>query len=545
MRAFSPLQRFVDTAALAPLKERTFRMLWLAWLAANMTMWMNDVAAAWLMTSLTTSPVMVALVQTASTLPVFLLGLPSGAMADILDRRRYFAATQLWVSVNALVLAGLSLADALTAELLLALTFVNGVGLAMRWPVFAAIVPEIVPKAQLSPAIALNGIAMNLSRIIGPVLAGVLLAAAGPAAVFVLNALLAAVASVLILRWKRQPKVSTLPGERFVGAMRVGLNFALQSPRLKVILLRAFLFFLQSTALIALLPLVAQRLPGGGPATFTLMLACLGVGAIFAAMRFPRWRERYTRDQFVRIGSVVQAGLSVVIVYVPELWVALPAMVVVGMAWISVANSLTVSAQIALPDWVRARGMSIYQMALMGGSAAGSLLWGQVASWTNVAAAVAAAAGFGMLMLVVLRKLTIEGGAEIDFSPVSVTSTVEAPVGVEADDGPVMVTIEYLIDPARAHEFGQVMQRTRRARLRQGALSWGLFRDAAHPERMIEYFVDENWLEHQRRLERFSAFDADLRVQRLGFHTGAETPRVQRFIAQSLALPPTASVIVP
>ncbi|HEY6132649.1 MAG TPA: MFS transporter, partial [Rubrivivax sp.] len=152
-------------------------MLWLAWLAANMTMWMNDVAAAWLMTTLTTSPVMVALVQTASTLPVFLLGLPSGAMADILDRRRYFAATQLWVSVNAMVLAALALTDALTANLLLGLTFVNGIGLAMRWPVFAAIVPEIVPRAQLSPAIALNGIAMNLSRVIGPVLAGVLLAA--------------------------------------------------------------------------------------------------------------------------------------------------------------------------------------------------------------------------------------------------------------------------------------------------------------------------------------------------------------------------------
>ncbi len=536
----NPVRSLIGSAALAPLQERTFRMLWLAWLAANLTMWMNDVAAAWLMTTLTTSPVMVALVQTASTLPVFLLGLPSGAMADILDRRRYFAATQLWVSVNALVLAGLSLADALTAELLLALTFVNGIGLAMRWPVFAAIVPEVVPKAQLSPAIALNGIAMNLSRIIGPVLAGVLLAASGPAAVFVLNALLAAGATVLILRWKRQAKASTLPGERFVGAMRVGLNFALQSPRLKIILLRAFLFFLQSTALIALLPLVARRLHGGGPATFTVMLACLGLGAIVAALRFPRWRARYTRDQFVRIGTLVQAGLSVVIVYVPELWVALPAMVVVGMAWISVANSLTVSAQVALPDWVRARGMSIYQMALMGGSAAGSLLWGQIASWTNVAAAVAAAAGFGVLMLVLLRKLTIEGGAEIDFSPVSVASTVEAPVGVEADDGPVMVTIEYLIDPARAHEFGVVMQRTRRARLRQGALSWGLFRDAAHPERVIEYFVDENWLEHQRRLERFSAFDAELRVQRLGFHLGPEAPRVQRYIAQSLALPPAA-----
>ena len=534
----SPMAALAAAPALAPLKERTFRMLWLAWLAANMTMWMNDVAAAWLMTTLTASPVMVALVQTASTLPVFLLGIPSGAMADILDRRRYFAATQLWVSINALVLAGLSLADALTANLLLALTFVNGVGLAMRWPVFAAIVPEIVPKAQLSPAIALNGIAMNLSRVIGPVLAGALLAAFSSAAVFVVNALLAGVAFVLILRWKHQPKASALPGERFVGAMRVGLNYALQSPRLKIILLRVFLFFLQSTALIALLPLVARRLHGGGPGTFTVMLACLGFGAIVAALLFPRWRARYSRDQFVRVGTVVQAALSVLIVYVPELWLALPAMVLVGMAWISVANSLTISAQTALPDWVRARGMSIYQMALMGGAAAGSLLWGQVASWTDVAASVAAAAVFGVVMLVALRRLSIDGGADPDFSPVAYAGAVEPAVDVEPEDGPVMVTVEYLIDPARAADFAEVMQRTRRARLRQGALSWGLFRDAAQPGRVIEYFVDENWLEHQRRLERFSAFDAGLREKRLAFHRGDEAPRVKRFIAQSLDLPP-------
>ena len=539
------LNAVADTPALAPLKDRTFRMLWLAWLAANMTMWMNDVAAAWLMTTLTTSPVMVALVQTASTLPVFLLGLPSGAMADILDRRRYFAATQLWVSVNALVLAGLSLADALTANLLLALTFVNGIGLAMRWPVFAAIVPEVVARAQLPAALALNGIAMNLSRVIGPVLAGALLAAFSSAAVFVLNAVLAGIAFVLILRWKNQPKASALPGERFIGAMRVGLNYARQSPRLRAILLRVFLFFLQSTALLALLPLVARRLHGGGPATFTVMLACLGLGAIVAALRFGHWRARYTRDQFVRIGTVVQAVLAVLIVYVPELWVALPAMVLVGMAWISVANSLTIAAQTALPDWVRARGMSIYQMALMGGSAAGSLLWGQVASWTDVAAAVALASAFGVVTLVALRRVSIEGDADIDFSPVDVASTVEAAVGVAAEDGPVMVTVEYLIDPARAGAFAEVMQRTRRARLRQGALSWGLFRDAAQPGRMIEYFVDENWLEHQRRLERFSAFDAGLRQQRLAFHTGDEPPRVRRFVGQSLDLPPNVSADPP
>lgn len=532
------LRQLAGAPALAPLKDRTFRMLWLAWLAANMTMWMNDVAAAWLMTSLTTSPVMVALVQTASTLPVFLLGLPSGAMADILDRRRYFATTQLWVSINAMVLAALSLADALTANLLLVLTFVNGIGLAMRWPVFAAIVPDVVPRAQLSPAIALNGIAMNLSRVIGPVLAGALLAVFSSAAVFVLNALLAGIAFTLILRWKHQPKASALPGERFVGAMRVGLNYALQSPRLKVILLRVFLFFLQSTALLALLPLVARRLHGGGPGTFTVMLACLGLGAIFAALRFPHWRARYSRDQFVLVGTLVQAALAALIVYVPELWLALPAMALVGMAWISVANSLTISAQMALPDWVRARGMSIYQMALMGGSAAGSLLWGWVADWTSVATSVACASVFGVVVLVALRRLTIEGGADPDFSPAPLANTIEPPLGVEPEDGPVMVTVEYLIDPARAAEFAAVMQRTRRARLRQGALSWGLFRDAAQPSRVIEYFVDENWVEHQRRLERFTAFDAGLREQRLAFHLGAEPPRVKRFVAQSLDLPP-------
>ncbi len=525
-------------AALAPLRGPVFRGLWFAWLAANMTMWMNDVAAAWLMTQLTTSPVMVALVQTASTLPVFLLGLPSGALADILDRRRYYAATQLWVSVNALVLAALSLAGNLTAELLLLLTFTNGIGLALRWPVFAAIVPQTVEKAMLPQALALNGIAMNLSRVIGPVLAGALLAAISPAAVFVLNTLLAGVAFVLILRWKSTPRTSALPGERFLGAMRVGLNFAWQSPRLKVVLLRIFLFFLQSTGLVALLPLVAQGLHGGGAGTFTVMLSCLGAGAIVAALLFPRWRARWNRDRFVLTGTLVHAAVSVLIVTVPELWVALPAMVIAGMAWISVANSLVIAAQMAMPDWVRARGMSIYQMALMGGSAAGSLLWGQVAAWVGVNGAVIAAAAFGLLVVVLSRRLSVEGGADVDFSPAAPRSAPQPATAVGPDEGPVMVTLTYQIDPARADEFAEVMQRTRRARLRQGALSWGLFRDVAVPGRYVEYFVDENWLEHQRRLERFTAFDAGLREQRLAFHIGPEPPELRRYVSHGGEAPP-------
>jgi MFS family permease len=521
-------------AALTPLEGPVFRGLWFAWLAANMTMWMNDVAAAWLMTTLTTSPVMVALVQTASTLPVFLLGLPSGAMADIVDRRRYFAATQLWVSVIALLIAALALAGMLTAELLLLLTFLNGIGLAMRWPVFSAIVADVVARDQLPSALALNGISMNLSRVVGPVVAGALIASASPASVFVLNALLAGVAFWLILRWRSVPRASALPGERFVGAMRVGLQHVRQSPRLRAVIVRVFLFFLQASALVALLPLVARQLHGGGPGMFTLLLACIGAGAITAALLFPRWRQRFDREQFVVYGSLVHAGATTLVALVPEAWVAVPGCFIAGMAWISTANTLSIAAQLALPNWVRARGMAMYQMALMGGTAFGAMLFGKVAGLTSVPAAIVAAAVLGVLLVPLTRRFSVEG-PEVDFSPAPVRAAPDVAIEIGADEGPVMVTVEYLIDPARAGEFAALMQLTRAARLRQGALSWGLFRDTSVPGRYVEYFIDESWVEHQRRLERFTAADAELRQRRLAFHLGSEPPLLRRYVADSSA----------
>jgi len=209
----------------------------------------------------------------------------------------------------------------------------------------------------------------------------------------------------------------------------------------------------------------------------------------------------------------------------------------VGMCWISVVNTFTVSAQIAMPNWVRARGMSIYQMALMGGSAAGSLLWGQVADLLDVRSAVLASAAFGVLVLLATRKLTVEGGADIDFTPAMLRGAPEPAFAIASDEGPVMVTLQYQIDPARAAEFALVMQRTRSARLRQGALSWGLFRDVAVSGRYVEYFVDENWVEHQRRLERFTAADAELRAQRLAFHLGPEPPVLRRYVGDGLVAP--------
>ena len=230
-------------------------------------------------------------------------------------------------------------------------------------------------------------------------------------------------AFVTILRWRSQPRTSTLPGERFVGAMRVGWQHVMQSPRMRSVLVRIFFFFLHSSALLALLPLVARNIHGAGPATYTLMLACIGGGAVVAALYFPRWRMRFNRDQFVIGGTLTHAAMSVVVVFAPNIWIALPAIVVLGMAWISTANSLTLAAQVALPNWVRARGMAIYQMALMGGAAAGSLLWGQVAGWSSVRIAVTCAAVVGPVLWLLTRRLTVEGGADPDFSPAKPRAT--------------------------------------------------------------------------------------------------------------------------
>ena len=524
----------LPAAAFAPLADPVFRMLWVVWFTANVCMAMNDVAAAWLMSTLTTSPVMVALVQTAATLPVFLLGLPSGALADILDRRRYFVVTQFWVAATALLLCLAILTDAINPTLLLVLVFLNGIGLAMRWPVYSAIVPGLVPRIQLPAALALNGLAMNASRIIGPVVAGALIAGAGTEWVFIVNVVLSVTAGFLILRWKTVEEPSALPGERFLGAMRVGVQYVRQSAPMRAVLVRVLTFFGQSTALIALLPLVARGMQGGSAGTYTLLFASLGFGAILSVFMLPHMRHRHSRDQLIRDGSVVQAVAMVAAGFAPNVYVAVPVMVVAGMAWLTTANSISVAAQLALPNWVRARGMSTFQVALMGGAGAGAALWGQVAALTSVRASLAIAAASGVAALWLTRHYRVEGGAADDLTPSLAWKAPVTALPVDPDAGPVMTTIEYRIDPARAAEFREVMRESRSSRLRQGALSWELFRDTKDPGRFLEYFVDESWVEHLRRFDRVTAADVALRARRLSFHLGEQPPVITRCIAESV-----------
>ncbi|MBL0420218.1 MFS transporter [Ramlibacter sp. AW1] len=519
-------------SALGPLRLPVFRMLWLAWFAANTTMWMNEVAAAWLMTSLAPTPLWVALVQAASTLPVFLLGLPSGALADIVDRRRYFMVTQFWVAGIASVLCIAVLLGWMNAPLLLALTFANGVGMAMRWPVFAAIMPEVLPRSQLPQGLALNGIAMNGSRIVGPLVAGAVIASVGTAWVFVLNALLSLIAGFIIMRWRREHKESPLGRERLTSAMRVGLQYVRQSYRMRLAMLRVSLFFLHSTAIMALLPLLARALPGGGPATFTLLLSSMGAGAIAAALLMPRIRRIITVPQLLVTGTVLQALSAAALAHANTVWIAVPTMFISGTAWISTANSLTLSAQMALPDWVRARGMSIYQMAIMGATATGAALWGQIATVTNIHDALLISAASAIVTMALAYRLMPDRGTEEDLTPANVLKVPD--IASPQRSGRVMVSVEYLIDPERSAEFLELMEHSRRSRLQQGALEWQLLHDLGEPGRYVEQVVDESWTEHLRRFDRLTATDAKLREQRLKFHIGNEPPRVTRYLLEQL-----------
>jgi MFS family permease len=517
-------------SAFAPLRRPVFRMLWITWMAANTSMWMNDVAAAWLMTSLVPSPLWVALVQSASTLPVFILGLPSGAFADILDRRRYFMMTQLWVAGVASVICVTVMMGWMTASLLLALTFANGVGLAMRWPVFSAIVPELVPRSQLPAALALNGIAMNASRIVGPLVAGAIIASAGSAWVFMLNAVLSLGAAFIIMRWRREHKESPLGRERLASAMRVGVQFVWQSSRMRAVLLRISLFFLHSTALLALLPLLARALPGGAAGTFTILLAAMGSGAIVAALLIVRIRNFVPAQMLLLGGTALQSAGTVMAAFAPNIYLAVPGMFLAGVAWITVANSLTVTAQMVLPDWVRARGMSIFQMALMGATAAGAALWGQIATWTNIHDSLAIAAASSVILMALAQRLVVDRGIEEDLTPSRVFKVPHAEAPPQS--GRIQVNIEFQIDPARADEFLALMQESRRSRLRQGSLDWQLLRDLYDPGRYVEQITDESWTEHLRRFDRVTAADVQLRDRKFGFHIGEEPPLVTRLLIE-------------
>jgi MFS family permease len=495
----------------APLRHRVFAALFAAQLGSHIGTFFQSIAAAWLMGDLSSSPTLVALIPTASLLPVLLLGVPAGALADIIDRRLLLVGTQLWMLLCAAALAALTFVDAITPGTLLALTFALGVGTALMGPAWQAIQPDLVPTDEFTQAVALSSLTFNTGRAIGPALAGGLVAAAGAEWAFLVNAT-SFLGVVTVLLWWHPPRPSLrLPAETLAGAVRAGLRYGANSLVFRTVLVRTALFVVPAAGLQALLPIVVRgplELSSGG---YGVLLGCFGLGAVAAATVRPRLDAALSTDQLVVVASCVLAGGLVIDGLVDQSWIIGLSLFVSGGAWTTAAVSTNVSAQRALPWWVRARGLGLYMLVMAGGVAVGAAIWGAIAAWSITGAHLIASASL-LVGVVVGRRHRLRWAEEIDLRPAAASDPMVTLVP-RPTDGPVLITVAYRV-PAEHHaDFADAMRVVERDRRRRGAYRWGLFRDLAAPDRFVETFVVDSWAEHLRQHQRRTV-STDLIAQR-------------------------------
>lgn len=519
-----------SASAWQPLHQRVFRMLWIATVVSNIGSWMSDIGVNWTMLSLSADPLAVALVQAASSLPMFLFVLPAGVLADIIERRKILLFSQVWSFCAAAGLALLSFTGNVTPEVLLAATFLLSTGAALSSPAFQAIVPDLVDKQELSPAIALNSLGINISRAIGPALGGLILSFAGPWMVFLLNALSVVGVAVVLHRWKPQATVQRLPPEHFFTAIRGGLRYVHAAPVLQNVLARTVAFFLFGSAGWAMLPLVARRELGLGPGGYGIMLACIGVGAICGAVVLPKLRKRLNADQMMVAASLLFAITMLALAFIRHVWLLNAFEFFTGFSWIAVLSTLNVGAQRSAARWVKARALAVYLTVFFGSMTVGSAIWGKLASEFGVAWSLCAAT-VGMVLgaMTVLRwRLEKDAALNLDIlDPAGGTANITIP----HERGPVMVSCEYRIDPQDAHEFTLAMQDMRRVRRRTGAMGWAVYEDAVQPGVFVETWVMGSWIEHLRQHERHTVNDQRIRERVLAFHQSDEPPVVRHLVA--------------
>ena len=520
----------VEAQSASPLSFPVFRALWIATVVSNVGTWMHDVGAGWLMTSLSPSPLLVALVQTATTLPMFLFALPAGALADILDRRRMLLAAQVLGLLAALLLAILTILGLVSPGILLAATFMAGLAAALSAPVFQAIVPELVGKEALPDAIALNSLGVNIARAVGPALGGVVVALAGIPAVFALNALSVLGVLVVLFTWKRTDTVHTLPPEHFVGAIRAGFRYARHAPALRLVLIRAVGFFLFGSALWAMLPLVARRGLGLDAAGYGALLGCMGAGAVAGAILLKRVRARVPPNPLSVAATLLFALTTLALALAPRAWVAGLVLFLAGLGWIGMLTSLNLAAHMASAGWVKARALAVYLLTFQGAMTGGSVLWGTLATGTSVATALAVASVGQVVASVLAYRWRLPREAGTDLAPSHHWSKPVVSVQPGDDRGPVLIEIEYHVAPARLEEFVAALRRFKSVRHRDGAIRWDVWEDVAEPGRVVETFVVESWVEHQRqhaRVTRTDQLDQDIL---LDFHLGDSPPVVRHLL---------------
>ncbi len=519
-------------SAWAPFRYRAFALLWTATLISNVGTWMHDVGAGWLMTTLNSSPAVVSLVQAATTLPVFLFALYAGTLADRLDKRKMLISVNVILLVLISVLTVLVHFEMVTPLLLILFTLAIGTGTAFMAPAWQAIVPTLVPRDALQPAIALNSMGINISRAIGPALAGILIASVSLSAPFAVNAVSHIVIIVALLLWKYEGG-SAKTSQPVFNAMLTGLRHVGHNDALKHTLVRSFAFFIFASAYWALLPLVVRGIEGGGAELYGMLLTLIGSGAVLGALTLPKFRAKLDASAMAASGTVGTAVAMAILATANAPWMAYTAALLGGFSWIAVLTTFNVSAQTALPNWVRARGLAVNLMVFFGSMAFGSALWGQVATITSTQIALLIASGGLIIGLGLTRSYKLGQGENLDLTPSMHWPAPEVALDDDGLDsrGPVMVEVEYRIRKEDEAGFLVAVREWSGERWRNGAYEWHVFQSVEDPELWIEAFMVSSWEEHLAQHDRVSKEDKRLQDKVRSFDTRDSGPIVRHLIA--------------
>lgn len=514
----------------APLREPTFRRIWIASLLSNFGQLFLGVGAAWEMTRLSSSPSMVALVQTALMLPLMLVALPAGAVADMFDRRKIAVLGLAFASVCGAMLATISFLDLTTPWLLLLFCVLIGAGVALYSPSWQASIPEQVSRANLPAAVGLGTISYNVARSFGPALGGLIVLAAGAKAVFALNATFYLPLLLAFFFWKRVHTPSRLPPERIDRAIMAGARYALHSPPIRTVLARVLAFGLATATASALAPLVAKDMLGGDAATFGILLGAQGVGAVVGALFVSELRERMPTEIAVRLFAV-GAGLSLIVIGLSHsLVLSCAAFVVIGACNILTIALLNVSVQMTAPRWVTARALSLFSSAITAGIGLGAWAWGEVAAFSDVGVAFVAS-GIAVIATALLGTLLpLMRDQEIEQDSVDIGYEPEVGLALTMRSGPIVVEVEYDVEPEQARDFYDVMMKLQRARKRIGAFDWSISRDVSNPALWIERYHCPTWGDYLRMRDRYSQAEYDMQALADSFNRSGHGHRVRRML---------------
>lgn len=520
-------------SALAPFKHRTFLVMWLAALISNIGIWMYSVGAGWLMTQLSPSPLVIALVQTATTLPILIFALPAGALADIFNRRTLLLITNTLMFCVAVLFSALVFQGAVNSTTLLLFTFLLGTGTAFMAPAWQAVIPRMVPEEKLSQAVALGGISVNLSRAIGPAFAGVLITFYGNSSPFFVTAA-SFVAIILALFWwqnKMPQSGDTLPPERVISAMQAGVRYARHSKPLKATMWHVLGFMFFANAYWALLPIIAKDTLSGNASLFGILMGAVGIGAVSGALFLPKLRAVLNANQLVATGTLGTSLIAAYFSIASSQIIAVFASLLFGLSWIMVLASVNVSAQQSLPDWVRARGLAVYMMVFYGSMSLGAAFWGWLADMTSIQTSMLAAAIGGATFILFSFRAELQQGKHLNLNPSNHWPTPQAQRGLDNSQGPVIIEIRYSVRPDDRDAFLNALYELKTARQRDGAHSWGVYEDIEQEGKFVEHYMEDSWIEHLRQHERVTHADRQLQEIVQAFHTGEEPPEVSHLLA--------------